>query len=63
MRADDTARTLVALALFSLALVAINAAIAGALSGAFPRYQARVVWLVPLFALLTLTRFGLRSDP
>jgi hypothetical protein len=30
----------------------INAAVCGAVSGAFPRYQARVVWLLPLAALL-----------
>lgn len=30
----------------------INATVCGAVSGVFPRYQARVVWLLPLTALL-----------
>jgi hypothetical protein len=37
-------------ALFILAALAINAAICGALSGPHPRYQSRVVWLLPLLA-------------
>ena len=36
--------------LFVLAALLLNAAICGALSGPHPRYQARVVWLLPLLA-------------
>jgi hypothetical protein len=36
-----------------LALVA-NAAICGLLSGPFPRYQSRIVWLVPLACIVSL---------
>jgi hypothetical protein len=32
--------------------VVLNAAVCGMLSGAQDRYQARVVWLVPLLALI-----------
>ena len=38
------------LVLFALAALLLNAAICGALSGPYPRYQARVVWLLPLLA-------------
>ena len=43
------------LALFVLALVGAviaNGAFCGATSGAFERYQARVIWLVPMLAVL-----------
>lgn len=30
----------------------VNAAICGTLSGVFPRYEARVIWLLPLLAIL-----------
>ena len=43
-------RRLVAAAVFLLAAVAVNAAVCGILSGPFARYQARIVWLVPLVA-------------
>ncbi len=46
---------LVAATLVMIAAVLINAAICGALSGTFTRYQARVVWLVPLAAGLVAT--------
>ena len=36
--------------LFVLVALLLNAAICGALSGPHPRYQARVVWLLPLLA-------------
>ena len=39
-----------AAALFVLAALVLNAAICGALSGPHPRYQSRVVWLLPLLA-------------
>ncbi|MFO1071166.1 MAG: hypothetical protein U1E17_00320 [Geminicoccaceae bacterium] len=44
-------RRLIALALAGLLL---NAVICGALSGPFDRYQARVIWLLPLLAGATL---------
>ncbi len=39
------------LAWFILAAVALNAVICGVLSGPHPRYQSRVVWLLPLLAV------------
>ena len=39
--------------LFGVALI-FNAAVTGALSGPFPRYQARLAWLAPLVAGLML---------
>lgn len=56
---DDERRTFLALVTFALGLVILNAGIAGALSGVFHRYQARVVWIAPLAALLAIYRFGL----
>lgn len=47
-------RRLVAVAAFLLAAVVVNAAVCGILSGPFARYQARIVWLVPLVALLLI---------
>jgi hypothetical protein len=47
------------------ALILVNAVICGALSGAYPRYEMRVMWLVPLFALfaaLESARPGLRLE-
>jgi hypothetical protein len=41
-----------ALTLFLLAAVLGNALICGALSGPHPRYGARVMWLLPVAALL-----------
>jgi len=46
------------LVLFALAALLLNAAICGALSGPFPRYQARVVWLLPLLAAALALRPG-----
>lgn len=48
---------LAAIGLFG-ALV-VNAAICGVLSGVNDRYQARLIWLVPLLATLALCRLGL----
>ena len=39
---------------FVLAGVLANAAATGGLSGVFPRYQARIAWLLPVAALLVL---------
>jgi hypothetical protein len=47
----DAARLTAALALLVLG-VALNAGVCGAISGAFGRYQARVVWLLPLGAMI-----------
>ena len=38
--------------LFLAAAVVINAAVCGIVSGPFPRYQARVVWLLPAISML-----------
>ncbi len=43
---------LVAATAFLIAAVVVNAAVCGILSGPFARYQARIVWLVPLVAVL-----------
>ncbi len=51
-------RILVATAVALLLWILSNAALCGAISGVFARYQARVLWLVPLFALLVFLRFG-----
>ncbi len=56
---DDRVRLLTALAL-TLVLLLANAATCGVLSGPFPRYQARLIWLVPLMAGLTAAQLGLR---
>ena len=34
--------------------IVLNAAVCGILSGPFPRYQARVVWLLPMLAVLSV---------
>ncbi|WP_229681497.1 hypothetical protein [Neoroseomonas lacus] len=36
--------------------VVVNAAATGGLSGVFPRYQARIAWLLPVAAMLLLSR-------
>jgi hypothetical protein len=41
------------LILFLLAALVFNAAATGILSGVFSRYEARIVWLLPLAAMLT----------
>ena len=56
---DDRVRLLTALAL-TLILLLANAVVCGVLSGPFPRYQARLIWLVPLMAGLTTSRLGWR---
>lgn len=40
----------------------INAAVCGALSGVFPRYQARVIWLAPLMACAAALALGLAPE-
>ena len=56
---DDRVRLLTALGL-ALVLLAANAVICGVLSGPFPRYQARLIWLIPLMAGLVIARLGWR---
>ncbi|MGE3301805.1 MAG: hypothetical protein AB7M12_01675 [Hyphomonadaceae bacterium] len=54
-----------------LAGLAVNAVVCGVISGPFPRYQARMAWLVPALAILAEARFPLirrliparRADP
>ncbi len=45
-------RRLVAASVVLIAAVLVNAAVCGILSGPFARYQARIVWLLPLTAVL-----------
>jgi hypothetical protein len=51
-RAGDAAR----LGLLAAVILGVlgNAAATGGLSGVFPRYQARIAWLLPAMALLVL---------
>jgi hypothetical protein len=48
---DDEGRIVAAAALI-VAAIAANAAICGVLSGPFARYEARLIWLLPMFGLL-----------
>lgn len=48
---DDIDRLLAATSL-TVAAIVLNAMICGALSGPFPRYEARLIWLVPTLVLL-----------
>lgn len=50
---DDGGRLLAAAGLVGGAILA-NAAICGVLSGPFARYEARLIWLVPMLALLAI---------
>lgn len=58
-------RQVAALALLAAILAGMlaNAAVAGGLSGVFGRYQGRIVWLVPFWALLALWLASLVSAP
>jgi hypothetical protein len=40
--------------LLLMAVLVVNAAICGVLSGPFARYQARLIWLLPVAAGLTV---------
>ncbi len=44
------ARRMAAACAILLLVVVINAGVCGVLSGAFSRYQARIVWLIPMAA-------------
>ena len=63
-RQPDTPGVLAALLAALLAAVAFNAALTGAFSGVNPRYEARLIWLIPLLVFLFLgatTRSRLRA--
>lgn len=45
--------------LILMGMVVLNAGVCGVISGAFSRYQARIVWLAPAAAGLILFRLGL----
>jgi hypothetical protein len=49
---DQEARRLVAFTLILVGAVIMNAVLCGTLSGPFERYQARVIWLVPMLAMV-----------
>lgn len=55
-------RLLLWIALLAAAMLA-NAFLGGAISAPQGRYQARIVWLIPLLALLAIERLGQRSLP
>ncbi len=50
---------LVAAGVILMGIVFLNAGVCGVLSGAFSRYQARIVWLIPAMAGLIACRLGL----
>jgi hypothetical protein len=50
---------LIATAVILAGMVVLNAGVCGVLSGAFSRYQARIVWLVPAMAGLIACGLGL----
>lgn len=56
--ANDGLTALVASVALLLIAVVVNSAVTGVLSGPFARYSARIVWLVPMLALLVLFRAG-----
>jgi hypothetical protein len=61
LRARDWARPstrLFAISLILLGIVVLNAGVCGVLSGAFSRYQARIIWLVPAAAGLAVCGLG-----
>jgi hypothetical protein len=57
---DGAAARLAHFVILLLAVVLANALVCGALSGPFPRYGARMAWLVPLCAGLALARAPFR---
>ncbi len=56
---DERVRLLTASGLVVVLLLG-NAVVCGALSGPFPRYQARIVWLLPMIAALWVLGAGWR---
>jgi hypothetical protein len=51
-------RVFAATGLALLLWVVCNALLCGAFSGVYARYQARILWLIPMFALLAFFRLG-----
>ena len=56
-------RRLDAFAIFLIAGVALNGIVCGVLSGPWGRYQARVIWLIPMAAELALETALQRAKP
>lgn len=54
---EDAMKATAAVGLLLIGYV-VNAAVCGILSGPFPRYQARVAWLIPLAAALVAQRLA-----
>lgn len=63
LREDTEKRLFVAFGAALVFAVLVNAAICGVLSGPFARYQARIVWLVPMLAIIAEIRFPLLTAP
>lgn len=61
--ASPLPRMLVATTAFLIASVVVNAAVCGILSGPFARYQARIVWLVPLAAVMLVANRREGGEP
>lgn len=59
-RGKDVRTTLAVCAAVLLLALLANAALCGIASGVNDRYQARIVWLLPLLAMVILVRLGLR---
>jgi hypothetical protein len=55
----EAAVPLIAAVIILMGMVVLNAGVCGIISGAFSRYQARIVWLVPAAAGLIALRLGL----
>lgn len=58
---DDETWRLVLLTGFIISATLLNAAVTGALSGVFARYQARISWLIPMLALILSMAPGARQ--
>ena len=58
LRNDAEMRLFAAFGAALLFTVIVNAAVCGILSGPFPRYQARIAWLIPALAIIAELRFG-----
>lgn len=55
---DHDLRRLAVVIIFS---IVVNAFVCGAMSEPYDRYEARVIWLIPLLAALMCQRHGLRA--
>jgi hypothetical protein len=58
-RADSDRRLFMAFGAILVFGVVVNAAVCGAISGPFARYQARVAWLLPALVIVAEMRFGI----